>query len=127
MPLKLVVRVDDFGEVVRFACGVGGFGLAADFGHRKPVVFVWLIGDPGWQGHAEMVAERRCVTLVEIPQVAEALIRLVIAANADAALTEQFVELLVSFGRQAVRDVRRRCQGEDLREVYHRMSGHRES
>jgi len=83
-----VVRVDNFCQIVRLCGGIGGFCLVPNFGHSEPIVFVWLIGDPRREGHAEVIAESRCVSFVESPQIAQTFVRLAIAANTDTALTQ---------------------------------------
>ena len=61
-------------------------GLPADLGDGEPVVFVRLFGDPRRQRHAQVVAQRGCIALIKRTQVAQAVVRLAIAADADTAL-----------------------------------------
>ena len=91
------------GRPCSFALGSAGcLGLGAQFGHGQPVVLVRLIGDPRRQRHAQIAAQCLGVALVERAHVAQPLDGVPVAANADAALAEQVVELLIALGRKPV-------------------------
>src|ERR1700691_3491885 len=86
-------------------CRVGSLCLRAQFGHGKPVVLVWCVGDPWWQRHAKMIAQHLRIALVERTHFAQPLKRMAVAANAYAALAKRFVKLLIARGRKPVLSV----------------------
>src|SRR5208337_4850774 len=96
---------------------VSRLGLGAQFGHGKPIVLVRLVGDPRWQRHAKIAAQRLGVTLVKHTHVAKPLDGVTVAANTYTALAEQVIKPLVALGGEPVGSIAYGSQGEDLGEI----------
>src|SRR6185437_9227070 len=73
-----------------------------------------------------MFAERGGIALVQGTKIAEPLVGSSIAADADTALAEELIELLVAFARQTIGKVLLRLEREDLGEIDHGVASHGE-
>ena len=106
--------------------GECAFCLRAEAGDVLPVVSAGMVGDEGWERHAEVVCKWVSVALVEGAHFSQACFDVAIAAEADAFGAEMVVEALECNVWEAVGHLGTGFEGEDLSKVDEGVTSHEE-